>query len=218
MKIGATEPVALVLLFVCGAPNLRVAAQSSNAGRNKPSSPSLSHMLLVYADTDCDLSIDGESPRSITAGQPSKVPVDLGQHIVICSAEGKYRQTQEITISNSDPQQTILNISLAQQIAASEATKKQEDDAPRLRESSKQRKTRKITWSKTSFGDLLGVGSVGAMRVLVRPTARENLCRRAAAIVNGFGYALPRSQSAFRLHRELKRELSGRGAGEDRNS
>jgi len=129
MKPRRTGAIALALFLACLAPNPWAAAQSSNARKNKPASPSTSHTLLVYADADCDFSIDGESPQRIIAGQPTKVPIDLGQHIVICSAEDNYKQTQQITIGSSDPKQTIFNISLAQQIASSKALKKQEDDA-----------------------------------------------------------------------------------------
>jgi hypothetical protein len=98
----------------------------SQSLKTSPKTPTSPHILLVYSDVDCSFSVDGEAPQEITAGLPTKISIEVGQHILICTAQGDYKDTEEITVNKDDPKQRIINIALAQRIAASAAAKQQE--------------------------------------------------------------------------------------------
>src|SRR5271157_5960249 len=77
-----------------------------------------SHTLLVLADVNCALSIDGEPPRQLPSGKPTKVPIEVGEHILICETPRGSKVTQQINVSKSDPGQVVVKFALAGQIAA----------------------------------------------------------------------------------------------------
>ena len=79
----------MALCFTVGMGTAAFAAQQGNGNILWPTEPTkpvhkapASASLLVLCDLDCFWNLDGEPKGRLTAGQPLKVRVDLGEHLL----------------------------------------------------------------------------------------------------------------------------------------
>jgi hypothetical protein len=116
----ATQPVATD--EIRSTPSEAKPQLKDNQPKRSGYKPISDHFLVVVSDVDCSLTVDGESGPSLIQDRPSKVPVGLGDHILVCTTKNGYSTKQSASVSQDDTQK-ILSLNAKEYILGEEKKK-----------------------------------------------------------------------------------------------
>jgi len=103
----------------------------ATAPRNSPTIAGPMGAVLVICDRNCALAIDGEAAGILTAGQGTRVPAVLGQHLVTVSADGAYWEQQ---VELTSPVQVLVRTDLNSEVAKIQEAERLQQEALRLQQ------------------------------------------------------------------------------------
>ena len=145
--IGPTTRPVMHLLFVLAlvliaghcdaqdtpAPQPKPKAATPNSTPRTSRSQSTANSLVVRADVDCKVSVDGGTPMTILAGKAHKFPSGPGQHLVQAESLDGAAQNEQ-SVDQKEPQMVVeVNLSLVLAKQAEEQLKVKEAAEARLK-------------------------------------------------------------------------------------
>jgi len=157
--------------------------------------------LLVRADADCTVRVNGEAVATLSSGEAQVVRVDLGEHLVEAVANGGQDRWESI-VEVPDRKQTIVSVEL--QPIIEEREEKEQKVAERKRQEEAERRIRDKTGN---LHNAIAQGSIEGVRAHLDAGADVNFANRIDR--NG---VTPLMLAAERGNTSIVDMLIGRGA------